>query len=274
MSNTIITLCAILLYLASSGLNAIRLFSKRGGQPPSTWANKTTILALASGGVILHAIALSDSLFAHPGFNLGFTNAVSLIMWMVSTLLILAAIGKPVENLGLLIFPSSALAMIIEMIMPSAHIVSSVVSRELKFHILISILAYSVLSIAAVQSLLLAIQDHHLRRRQPAGFIRSLPPLQTMETLLFQMIGTGFILYSLSLITGFLYLDNMFAQHMVHKTALSIIAWGVFGILIWGRIRHGWRGQTAIRWTMGGFFILFLAYFGSKLVLEFMLGYH
>jgi ABC-type uncharacterized transport system permease subunit len=137
---------------------------------------------------------------------------------------------------------------------------------------MMSVLAYSLLSIAAVQSVLLAIQDKHLREKRPGGFIRSLPPLQTMETLLFQLIGLGLTILTLSLISGVIYLDDMFAQHLVHKTILSMTAWVVFATLLWGRWKFGWRGRTAIRWTLTGFVVLLLAYMGSKWVTEIMLG--
>jgi len=96
--------------------------------------------------------------------------------------------------------------------------------------------------------------------------------LQTMEALLFQMLAAGFVMQSLSLATGFMFVEDLFAQHLVHKTVLSILAWFVFAILLWGRWRYGWRGKTAIRWTLGGFVSLLLAYLGSKMVLELVLG--
>ena len=142
----------------------------------------------------------------------------------------------------------------------------------LEAHILISIFAYSFLSIAAVQAILLSIQNKHLHNQHPGGFIRALPPLQTMESLMFQMLAMGFVLQSFSLISGFIFLDDMFAQHLVHKTILSIIAWIIFAVLLWGRWKFGWRGKIAIRWTLGGFVSLLLAYLGSKMVLEIMLG--
>jgi ABC-type uncharacterized transport system permease subunit len=91
-----------------------------------------------------------------------------------------------------------------------------------------------------------------------------------METLLFRIIALGYILLSLSLLSGVTYIDDIFAQHLVHKTVLSFAAWVVFAILLWGRWRFGWRGRTAVRWTLSGFGVLMLAYFGSKLVLEFI----
>ena len=109
--------------------------------------------------------------------------------------------------------------------------------------------------------MLLAIQDYRLRHRQPGGFLRGIPPLTAMEALLFQMIGAGFILLSITLVSGLFFLEDLFAQHLVHKATLSFIAWGVFGVLLWGRWRFGWRGRTAIRWTLSGFVFLALAYF-------------
>jgi len=124
---------------------------------------------------------------------------------------------------------------------------------------------------AAKQAVLLDVQDRHLRNRRPGGFIRALPPLEVMERLLFQMIATGFALLSAALLTGMLFLEDIFAQHLVHKTVLSIASWVIFGILLWGRWKFGWRGRTAIRWTLSGFVFLILAYFGSKMVLELIL---
>jgi len=139
------------------------------------------------------------------------------------------------------------------------------------FHVVTSIVAYSILGLAAIQAVVLSIQNSFLHKHQPGGLIRMMPPLRTMEALLFDAIIIGFICLSVSLITGIIFLENMFAQHLAHKTVLSIIAWLVFAILLTGRWLVGWRGRTAIRWTLGGFISLMLAYFGSKFVLELIL---
>jgi len=185
--------------------------------------------------------------------------------------LLAAAMLRPVENLGIIVLPVGALTLAVGLLFPSERIVADPGQWPLELHILIAILAYALLSLAAVQAILLAIQDHRLRHRQPGGFLRGIPPLTEMETLLFQMIGAGFILLSVTLFSGFLFLQDLFAQHVAHKTVLSLIAWCVFAMLLWGRWRFGWRGQTAIRWTLSGFVFLVLAFFGSKLVLELIL---
>jgi ABC-type uncharacterized transport system permease subunit len=146
-----------------------------------------------------------------------------------------------------------------------------IVGSGLKAHILISILSYGLLTLAALQAVLLAIQTRYLRNRHPGGFIRALPPLETMDALLFRLIALGYLMLSLSLLTGVTYIEDIFAQHLVHKTVLSFAAWVVFAVLLWGRWRFGWRGRTAVRWTLSGFIVLMLAYFGSKLVLELIL---
>ncbi len=266
MSTLVISFAAIILYCLTGFLLAFSLY-KRGNAPVS----RGGLIAMGMAAVTLHATTLYQGLFTDLGLNLGFFNAFSLFSWLIALLVLLASITRPVENLGITIFPLAGLAIALEIIFPSQHLFLEKTTPGIQAHILISVLAYSLLSIAAMQAVLLSIQDKYLRARQPGGFIRALPPMQTMETLLFQMIGAGFVLQTLSLITGAFFLENLFAQHLVHKTVLSIIAWLVFAVLLWGRWRFGWRGRTAIRWTISGAMALMLAYFGSKLVLELVL---
>jgi ABC-type uncharacterized transport system permease subunit len=190
---------------------------------------------------------------------------------MVALALLGAAIAKPLENLAIILLPLAALSIVLEMRFPTTHILPDSAPMGLRIHVLLSVLAYSLLTIGAFQALLLALQDRQLRKKRPIRIMHALPPLETMETLLFQIIGIGFFLLSLSLMSGLMFLEDIFAQHLVHKTALSIVAWLVFAILLWGRWHFGWRGRKAIAWTLGGFVALMLAYFGTKIVLELIL---
>jgi len=262
------TLVAIALYLFTSAALAVRLARSESG----TRIKRRFVLLLGFGAVVLHAATLYPALITTSGLNLEFFNAASLTALLTACLLLLASISQPVENLGIPVLPIAAATMALATWYPDQQPVIATDAWQLDLHILFSVIAYSLFALAAVQAILLAIQDRHLRNRHPGGFIRALPPLQVMERLLFQMIGTGYVLLSAALLTGILFLEDMFAQHLVHKTILSITGWVIFGVLLWGRWKFGWRGRKAIRWTLSGFIFLLLAYFGSKLVLELILS--
>jgi ABC-type uncharacterized transport system permease subunit len=268
MVSTLPGLLAIILYLLASIMLVRRLVS--GAEVPG--CQRTAIMLVSIGAAAVHAVFLYPGILQESGLNLGFFYAASLIALTAALLLVLATVSEPVENLGIGVFPLAALSIGLVLAWPEQHILTDASAWQLDTHILTSLLAYSTLGLAVIQAILLAIQDRHLLNRKPGGFIRALPPLQVMENLLFQMITIGFTLLTLSLVTGVLFLEDIFAQHLAHKTALSIMAWGIFGILLWGRWRFGWRGRTAIRWTIGGFIFLMLAYFGSKFVLELVLS--
>ena len=267
MNNTLITILATLCYLTSGLIIGLRLFKNHF----ELRLPRQSGIALGLIGVALHSMVLYQTLFTESGLNLGVFNAASLAAWIIVLTLMLSAISKPIENLGIILLPLAAIALILELAFPTTYIFDPGSPWGLRIHAIVSLLAYSLFAMAAVQAGLLAIQDRHLHNRHPGGFVRALPPLQTMEALLFEMIIIGFVLLSMGLLSGFMFLENMFNQHLAHKTVLSIASWLVFSTLLWGRFRFGWRGRTAIKWTLAGFVVLMLAYFGSKAVVELVL---
>ncbi len=267
MHTLILTLIAVPLYCSAGILLALRLT----GRIPVARFSNLRILSLALLAMALHLGVLYQHMLTPVGINFSFFNAISLMTWLLALLLlVLSAVHYPIENLGIAVLPMAALGLALEEVFPSERLLD-LGSNMLDIHIILSVGAYTFLSLAALQAILLAIQDKHLREKHPGGFIRALPPLQHMERLLFQLIATGFVLQSLSLASGFPFLNDMFGQHMVHKTFFSVAAWLVFAVLLWGRWRFGWRGRTAIRWTLTGFLFLLLAYVGSRLVLELLI---
>jgi ABC-type uncharacterized transport system permease subunit len=263
--NAIFILVACVMYITGATSLAVRLAKRK------MEASKLQPLIFGLTGALFHAVLLQQAIMTSTGLNLGFTNMLSLATWFVAGLFIVTAFRKPIENMGIMILPLAAIMLCIQVLVPTSHILSPAESKGLGVHILFSILAYSLLGMAAVQAILLSFQERSLHNRHPGGIVRALPPMETMEGLLFQLIIIGFALQSMSLLSGFIYLEDMFAQHLVHKTVLSIIAWAVFAVLLFGHWRFGWRGRTAVRWTLSGFFTLLLAYFGSKYVLEIIL---
>lgn len=232
------------------------------------------VAAAAAVAVAAHAVLLYGQVVQHGQLSLGVTEALSLFAWQAAFLLWLLGMALPVRVLGLAIYPlAAALAIGAEAFPLSGHAIP-LADWKIQLHVLLSLLSAGLLTLAAAQALTLAAQDRLLHRHSAHPFGRALPPLLTMEQLLFLQIGLGFCLLSLALLSGLLFVDDLMAQHLAHKTVLSILAWVIFGALLWGRWRQGWRGRTAVRWTLTGYGALILAYFGSKLVLEQILSRH
>jgi len=211
--------------------------------------------------VVLHAHILYKSLFGLSGFQFGFFDASSSVAMVIGLLVLLMSIKRRTEILAIVMLPISAITLLIQSFYSSTYMLPYDAP-----------IAYSLLGLAACMSILLSLQNKMLHNHHPGGLMKKLPPLQVMEKLLFDFILAGFLGLTLALLSGFIFLEDLFAQHLVHKTILSIIAWLVFATLLIGRFTIGWRGRTAIRWTLSGFVSLMLAYFGSKFVFEFIIN--
>jgi len=269
MTNPIVYLLAVGLY---AGVGMLFWGSlRRGG---TRGAARLGLFTLAFGALLLHAALLYNGLIQPQGLNLGLTQAVSLVAWAVAALFLAAVLGRPIESLGMIIMPLAGLMLAVEWLWPGQQRIAIMNTPIESVHIVVSLLAYSLLSIAVLQSLMLMLQEHYLRAHHAGGFMRALPPLETMETLMFQMIAVGFGLLTLTVISGVFFSEAVFGKplRLTHHVVLSLIAWAVFAALLIGRWRFGWRGRHAMRWTLVGFTLLALAYFGSKFVLEVILG--
>jgi len=255
---------AILLYLIGFLVLLLRV---RGS---SAFIN-TGIIKLLSPGIaalVLHFFYLHQTVFTLKGLQMGLFSSASSIAAVITLLAIDVTIWRKTSFLSLIMLPISALSILLDMVFPVLDYLPENSPTGLKIHVLVSIIAYSLLGLGALLAILLSIQNQHLHNHKTGGLLHQLPPLQTMEKLLFDTLIAGFIGLTIALASGFLFLDDMFAQHLAHKTILSVIAWGIFAVLLMGRLFLGWRGKIAIRWTLSGFVLLMLAYFGSKLVLE------
>lgn len=267
MRDFILNFLTVSLYLGASILYWRHLPGARPGYKQSAWV-------LSFTAALLHAAILYFDLRAEHGLNLALTHAVSLIAWVVVALFLAVSLSKPIENLGIFIMPVAAVTVLLEWLWPSPGLHLPQTSLLSFVHIIVSILAYGLLSIAAVQSLMLSIQERHLRQKHVTRLFQALPSLETMEGFMFQMISLGFFLLTLTLVSGVFFSDALFGKPLIftHHIVLSVFAWIAFAILLIGHYRFGWRGRSASRWMVGGFVLLVLAYFGSKFVLEIVLS--
>lgn len=213
-------------------------------------------------------------LFAHgrsAGFDLHFFNALSAIAALCVLVLLSLMTWQRLQRLAAVVFPIAALTVWLATLVDARPAAHGIADWRIATHATLAVLAFATLSIAAVVAIQLGVQDHALRTHRLSRWFSGAPPLVQVEQLLFQLIGAGFLLLTVALLTGVLFVEDLMAQHLAHKTVLSGIAWCVFGVLLAGRVRYGWRGRRAVRLVLSGMVLLALAYFGSKFVLELVL---
>jgi len=265
----ILSLTAIAAYLlATASLYRDLAAPERQQNRARARARSVPLGALA---VVVHAALLLQLMVTESGLNLSLSSSASLVTWIIACILMLSLLRKPVDSLALFVWPLATIALTADWLAPGSRILSRDAPLGLQVHVGLSVVAYSLLTIACLQAILLAFAERRLRSRHPGLTLRMLPPLLTMEAFLFEVIAVGFVLLTLGIGAGFLFVEDLLAQHLLHKTVLSLIAWLVFAVLLAGRILLGWRGRIAIRSTIGGFLVLMLGFFGSKFVLEVLL---
>lgn len=257
-------LLAILIYTAAAIYFGNQFARQKSFRP-------SQLLGTAALGLIAHGIGVYGISVSGSSLNFSLFSASSLIFWVINAIVLISSLKKELHNLFLLLFPLSAISVIASITATNSEWQHSL-SYTIAAHVILSILAYSLLTIASLQALILAYQNHALKNKSRIANARLLPPLQTMESLLFELLWVGEILLTLAILSGFYFLEDMFAQHLVHKTVFALSAWFIYALLLWGRHQMGWRGTKAIRWALAGFICLMLAYFGSKLVLEIVLN--
>jgi ABC-type uncharacterized transport system permease subunit len=255
---------AATLYLLITLLQVLRLKGTIATRP-------ALIIQLSVLAVAVHGFSAFGALQSVDGINLGFFKVSSLIFLIINLAFLLGLLRRPLLNLLVILYPLSSIAVLTSALAPGTSQTFAGFSAGMLLHIGSSVLAYAVLTIAACQAAAVAAQDYQLRHRHTRGLVQILPPLQLMESILFELLWVGLIFLTVAIGSGMVFLEDIFAQHLVHKTVLTIAAWLLFATLLWGHHQLGWRSQTAVRFTLSGFAVLMLGYFGSKLVLEVIL---
>ena len=253
-----IVLIAVGSYLVAAGLLVAQV--ARGGRAGRGW------LVPAVAGVVLHAAHHGRDWQLAGGADLHFFAALSLVGLGMAALTALYGAWGRMQALGVVVFPLGAATLLADA--ATAGAATSVADWRLQLHAWCALLAYATLAVAALLAVMLWLQERALRRRDYDRWLRALPPLVELESLLFRTIAVGFVLLSATLLTGFLFVEDMLAQHLAHKTFFSVASWIAFGLLLFGHWRWGWRGRKAARWTLVAMLLLVLAFFGTKFVFD------
>ncbi len=252
-------------YIMAGLIATIQLFTPNKSLP--NWFFIAISLALLS-----HANWLYQHIFILNGQNLPILNVLSLVTFIIS---LLSTIASKRLNTGVLlpvVYGFTVINFIAVVYLPSHYITHLEAHPQFGAHIIFALLAYSILTIASLFALQLAYLDYRLKNRKLPLTQIKMPPLMTLEKSLFQFILIGFILLSCTLLTGLIFVDDMFAQGKAHKAILSMIAWVIYAVLLWGRFSKGWRGRFTVCITIIGSSLLTLAYFGSRFVREIILS--
>ena len=260
----IVAITLFLLYIASAWVMLRSVANPR--LSPVAWALVLAAI-FAHSDAIVHMMRVADPI------SIGLLEALSLLAWTLAVLAAVISIEPRNRILGAILLASAAGGAACTG-SGGDYAEENRPGWALTAHILLSMGDAALLFAAAVTALLLVFLDRRLRKRRLADLPSELPPLDALERVMFRLIGAGFALLTLALLTGFVFVTNLLDQHLIHKTVLSLVAWVLFGVLLIGRGRYGWRGRSAVRWTLSGFAALALAYFGTKFVLETILGRH
>lgn len=255
----LVTLCVSALY----GWVAWRLQRT----PPAASVRVLLPLALlAHGALIYHSVlGLGD-------IRLGFGNSLSTILWLTALTYWMASRGVPLARLQSWVSGLAAVSVLAMAFFTATHAIPNSQTLVLRAHLVVAFLAYGLLAVAALHAVLMTMLEKQLHR---GSLLQDgAPPLLTLEAMLFRTIGVGFALLTLAVFSGLFFSEELFgtALHLSHKVVFGILSWLVFGGLLLGRYFRGWRGRTALYWTITGFTLLLLAYLGTQFVLEVLLG--
>lgn len=234
-------------------------------------STRERLLLLAA--VLAHGAALHADIFPGMDMRFGFGVALSLMVWLAVCFYWVETLYTRLEGLHAVIMPAGAIASLIPLLFPGEHVLANAASPAFRVHFVIAMLGYSLFTLAALHAMLMSVASRQLHSARFSRLLSGLPPLLTMEALLFRLIGIAFVLLTLTLVTGLLFSETLFGQALRadHKTVFGAISWLLFGSLLVGRRLWGWRGRIALRWTLAGFVALMLAYVGSRFVIEVVL---
>ncbi|HLW04740.1 MAG TPA: cytochrome c biogenesis protein CcsA [Azoarcus sp.] len=265
----------ILLHLIAASLYAgLALWLRRtlpdNRAPRTIGMLERSVLLIA---LITHGLALYTAMFAGGGIQFGFGSAVSMMVWLAICFYWIETFYAALHGLHALALPAGVIATLLSLVFPGQHELINVGSVAFRAHFIVSMLAYSLFTLAVLHAMLMTVAERQLHSGRISRAIAQLPPLMTMEALLFRLIGIAFILLTLALGSGVLFSEELFGEpfRANHKTVFASASWLLFGALLFGRSVWGWRGRVALRWTLAGFIALILAYFGSRFVLEVLL---
>jgi ABC-type uncharacterized transport system permease subunit len=270
----------ILLHVAAAALYALAAWTAwraqaepRGSGTAAAARSKAPAWFLVAA-LLLHGWLAWRGIATPEGLDLSLANAVSVVAGLVAAVAWGSGLLSALPVIGTVVLPVAGIASLLPLLLTNPHRFAYGGESLAAAHVAVALVSYALFLVAALQALVLMGLEKRLHRRLLDPGSADLPPLLTLERFLFRLITAGFVLLTLTLASGVLFSEQIFGRPLMftHKSVFSVLGWLTFGGLLWGRWRYGWRGRVALRWILAGTAFVFLAYLGSKFVLEVLLG--
>ena len=270
MPNSLFAIFAIFLYGLATVLVALFLRSLKDSNTDLDGGKVTASFVVGIIGAACHITYALEKSFIGESLNASLSSMTVLMSCLLVVLFLLGGVVMPIRRLGILVFPLTMASIIFTFLWDNKVTLLDNHSLTFNAHLVFSLLAYCLLAIASIQALLYSYQERQIKNRTNPAMLMALPPLQTMELLLFRLVGFGFVVLSLTVVSGAIFSQELFGYAFVfkHHTILALLGWLVFAILLFKRVKHGLRGSRAVIWAISGFLLIQLGYFGTKIVSE------
>lgn len=272
----------VMMYQASLWLSAIILLVLFG----NTWAffirNRGVgtdtlpsflliIITLITSAFGLTHFLLPEIQGQRLGLDVSFLTTLAVVSWIILLIILIGSRWWALQQVGLIVYPIAAICFVLASFHHDQRIVDIDKIWPLEAHIWLSLTAYGLLTIAAIQAIFVIKKQQSLKKHNNNAFISTLPALSTLEQTLFRLTAISHVWLTLALITGFLFLEDVFSQNIAHKTILSCLSWLLLSVFLIGHKSQGWRGSAAARWVLFAFMLVLIGFAGSKFIYDHIL---
>lgn len=220
---------------------------------------------LISVALLLHGLFCFFNLATEHGINYSLSNLLLLVTFVMTAIVVGLNIRIRQDFLSVFVFGFSATALFVNhlIISPDSHRVAT--EGAIFAHIFLSVLAYSLLGLAAIQTIIFTLLQTSLRSKQRMNIVVSLPPLDAVERLNFGLLTSGLIALSITILVAlFLYWTELDQLVNLLHTWIALFAWILYATILLGRVFFGWHGNVINFLSMAAFLLLALSYFGLR----------
>lgn len=227
-------------------------------------------------GFAAHAVGVLMNMFAPGAIRFGFGMAVSALLCISVAIVLVESLVHRINGLMGIVIVVSAFGTALPVVFQGELFPAQEWSILFRVHLLMALAAYSFMTIAVVQAILLTRKEREVANPatlNKGGLLSSMPSLLAMERILFRIVACGFACLTCVLLLGAMATYELHQTYFIfeHKTILTWLSWIVFAVLLAGRYFLGWRKKKALAWFWAGIVFLAVAYLVYRFILDAMI---